>query len=349
MDRRDHPAAHFRRLRQFRRLTSLAAAVWVALAAGAAPAQPPAAVPAPVVDAHMHIQTPALSAELAALARKAPEMFKEMDPGMLSPRTGEDAVKQLDAAGIPSGDLLSEAYMWTSRSLKISAKVAAARTRSEDAYNVEAAVRSHGRLKAYIGVNPLWGGALDEMRFWAGKPGVGGVKIHLANSGFNPQAKADVDRLAAVFRTAHALNLPIAIHVRSAKTYSAADAAVFIDRVLPDIGDTPIQIAHSGGWGGLDHETVDALKLYAEAIARQAPGTRRLQFDLALIVVDDHTDPALAREFAELMRKIGLDRFVFGSDWPALYTPARYESLLVSQIPLTPAEWRTVFATPVNR
>ena len=324
------------------------AALGLALAAGAASAQPPA-IPAPVVDAHLHIQTPALSAELTAFARKTPDAFKEMDADVLSARSGEDALKQLDAASIPSGDLLSEAYMWTSASLGVQAEVAAARTRAEDAYNVEAAVRSHGRLKAYIGVNPLWSGAQDEMRFWAGKPGVGGVKIHLANSRFDPHAKADVDRLSAVFRTAHALDLPIAIHVRGAKAYPAADAAVFIDQVLPNIGDTPIQIAHAGGWGGLDRETVDALKLYADAIGRQAPGTRRLQFDLALIVVDAHTDPALARAFADLMRRIGLNRFVFGSDWPALYTPARYKELLVTQIPLTPAEWRTVFATPVNR
>jgi len=357
MDLAYHRAVGFQRFNGRASLTSrmtppqafgCALALWLALTAGSARAQALDG-PAPVVDAHMHIQTPALSAELAALARKTPERFKEMDPGMLSPRTGEDALRQLDAANIPSGDLLSEAYMWTSPSLALSAPLAAAKTRSEDAYNVEAAQRSHGRLKAYIGINPLWSGALEEMRFWAGKPGVGGIKIHLANSRFNPHAKADVARLVAVFKTAHALNLPVAIHVRSDKIYPAADAGVFIDQVLPAIGDTPIQIAHSGGWGGLDQETIDALKLYADAIGRHAPGTQRLQLDLALVVVNEQTDPALAHEFAELMRKIGLSRFVFGSDWPALYTPARYKALLVSQIPLTPQEWRTVLASPLNR
>jgi predicted TIM-barrel fold metal-dependent hydrolase len=298
----------------------------------------------PLADNHMHIQTPALSALLAARAKADPNMFAMVGADMLSPRTGADALKQLDDAGIREGSLLSEAYMWSSRRLKAPPELVYARTREEDAFNAAAAVQSGGRLHAFMGINPLWSGAEAEMRYWAGRPGVTGLKMHLANSGFDPKSPKDLARLAAVFDHAHALHLPVIIHVRNGKAYSKADAEAFITKVLPHIADTPIQIAHGGGWGGMDQETVDALSAYADAIARGAPGTSKLQIDLALVVIDDKTDPALAKRFAGLMRRIGLNRFLFASDWPGLYTPKRYEQLLLSQVPLTPAEWNEVFA-----
>jgi predicted TIM-barrel fold metal-dependent hydrolase len=316
------------------------------LLSSGASAQTTAKLIAPHADNHMHIQTAALSEQLHALASRQPEDFKLMDPAMLSPRTGAEALKILDAAGIREGALLSEGYMWTSKRIGVDPEMGARRTREENAYNVDAAIHSNGRLRAFIGINPLWSGAADEIRFWAGKPGVTGLKIHLANSGFDPGSMADLAKLEALFDQAHALRLPVIIHVRHAKVYPVADASAFIDKVLPHIGDTPIQIAHGGGWGGLDQQTIDSLKLYSQAIARKAPGTKHLRVDLALIVIDEHTDPTLAKVFAGLMRKIGLDRFVFGSDWPAIYTPAKFAKLLVSQIPLNEAEWRTVFSNP---
>lgn len=43
--------------------------------------------------------------------------------------------------------------------------------------------------------------------------------------------------------------------------------------------------------------------------------------------------------FVKLMRKIGLDRFVIGSDWPALGPIAPYYALMRRKLPVTDAEW----------
>ena len=51
----------------------------------------------------------------------------------------------------------------------------------------------------------------------------------------------------------------------------------------------------------------------------------------------------LAR-LAGLMREIGLDRFLMGSDWPARATPGDYNNLLEAQLPLTRAEWIEVLS-----
>jgi hypothetical protein len=165
----------------------------------------------------------------------------------------------------------------------------------------------------------------------------------MANSGFNPRSAADVEKVAAVFAFAGKNRLPIAIHLRNAKDYTADDTRIFIDQVLPAMGNVPAQIAHGASWGDLDQPTVDALSAFADAIERKAPGTRNLAIELALLVINDKTDPALAASYATVMRRIGMDRFILGSDWPAIYTPAEYYALLRTRIPLTAKEWAVIF------
>ena len=124
-----------------------------------------------------------------------------------------------------------------------------------------------------------------------------------------------------------------------ASEYSTRDAKIFIEQVLSRAGDLPVQIAHVGGWVGLDDPTLNALQVYREAIARHALGTKSLRFDLAVVVLWPWTNRHRLDRLAGLMRDIGLDRLLMGSDWPARAAPGDYNKLLEAQLPLTRAEW----------
>lgn len=302
----------------------------------------PGFLPPACVDHHLHIQGPEVTAELRRMATRLPELFKGMDSSLLDTRTGTDALQALDEAGMKQGVLLSEAYLFASPFAKQDQLDIARLTRLENEYNVKAALASAGRLRAFVGVNPLADGALAELRYWAGRKGVTGVKLQLGNSGFDPRSSNDLAKLAAFFDTARIVRMPLVVHARGATEYGAEEAQRFIDQVLPHAGDLPIQLAHAGGGGGLDEATLAALSTYAAAIEHHAPGTQRLVFDLALVVVDDNTDARLAQRFVELLRRIGPIRFVMASDWPTLYSPARHNQLTESQLPLTEAEWRVI-------
>lgn len=319
------------------------AAPMAASAGETAPLLPPAAV-----DHHMHIQGPQMSALLGRMAKQKPELFEGMDPAMLKDRTGADAVAVLDEAGIRTGIILSEAYMFASFLFDTPKADVARLTRVENQYNVDAALASKGRLKAFVGIAPTADNADSELRYWAGRPGVSGVKLHLANGGFDPRSATDVAKLEHFFDTARTLHMPVIVHVRGRPDYTVADAKIFVDQILPHIGDDPIQIAHAGGWGGLDDATLATLGVYADAIARNAPGTRNLVFDIALVVLNDKSDPQKTEAFVTLMRRIGLKRFVVGSDWPGVYTPAKHNALMETQLPLTRAEWLVVLANPAS-
>lgn len=294
-------------------------------------------------DHHMHIQGPGITAELRREAARNPKVFEGLDKKILEQRTGKDALKVLDAAGIHTGVLLSEAYMFASPMAKPDHLEVARLTRAENQYNVTAAAESGGRLVAFIGVDPLAANAIPEMEYWVKAGGARGVKLHLANSGFDFHSPVEVRKLAEFFGAARAAKMPIVIHVRNSANYGAKEARIFVQDVLPAAGDLPVQVAHGTGWGGLDDATLSALAVFAEAIAEHRPGTKNVVFDLALVVTNDKTDHAQAQRLADLMRQIGIRRFVLGSDWPALYTPGQYYKLLVTQVPLRAEEWKQIF------
>lgn len=317
-------------------LLIIGALAWAALPS------PPAGLPPAAVDHHMHIQGPAVTKALRQLASHdlGVRGMSLLSPSLFRERGGSEALRVLDAAGIRQGVLLSEAYMISSPAVKWDGPVNIPKlTREENALNVAAARSSGGRLVAFVGINPFSTDAMDELRFWAGKPGVAGVKLHLASSGFIPGSPKMVATLAGFVDEARKSNMPLVIHVRHASDYPKGDVDIFIKRVLSHAGDLPVQIAHAGGWGGLDDATLDALDAYRYAIARHAPGTRNLRFDLAVVVVWPWTNRHRLERLARLMREIGLDRFLMGSDWPARATPGDYNRLLEAQLPLTPREW----------
>ena len=68
-------------------------------------------------------------------------------------------------------------------------------------------------------------------------------------------------------------------------------------------------------------------------------------FDISGVVLPEEVAKALGstdeqlKIFVGLMRKIGMDRFVIGSDWPAIGRIAPYFSLMREKLPVTDAEW----------
>ena len=164
------------------------------------------------------------------------------------------------------------------------------------------------------------------------------MKIHLTNSGVDLRDPADVAHLAAVFRAAGQAHMPILIHMRTrAADYGAQDVRIFLDQVLPQAAGVPVIIAHSGGWGGLDDNTWSAMQGFADALAERPELKQNLYFDLAQTFKADTSQADLTRLVA-MMRRIGVGRFVPGSDWPFSGPLDGYLNGALARLPLTPTE-----------
>ena len=292
-------------------------------------------------DHHMHVHSPAILGFLPGYCA-SPGRQGPCDPAFIEPLTVDDLLKDMDAAGIRHGWLMSTAYLAHSPMMVPPAPDAHEILMAANDFTVDLARAHPDRISTFIGINPIADDALGEIARWKGDPAVTGIKLHLTNSDVDLRSPEQVVKLAAVFSAAADADLAIMIHMRTrAPDYGARDVAIFLAEVLPHAAGVPVVIAHSGGWGGTNAFTLSALEGFATAIERDPSIRRNLFFDLAQ-VFDETTSAADLEALATLMRRIGVETFVPGSDWPFSDDLKTYYAETYPLLPLTDAEWRTI-------
>jgi predicted TIM-barrel fold metal-dependent hydrolase len=309
-----------------------------------------AGAPTPIADHHMHIFSPEASRILTLICERVgpvkcpPEIAK-------SPSTGDDVVAALDAAGVRRGVLLSTGYFFGSPELTDLHLDVAKETRAENQFVVGQARAHCERLTAFISVNPLLPNAVDEIRYWARTGGAAGLKLHLGNSGFDVRDPAQVRRLAAAFRAAEQGHLAIVMHMQTRTAdYGAKDVAIFLRDVASQAPTTPIQIAHAAGGGGVDKGELSALTAFADAFAKHPGAHRNIFFDLAMVPDEMSNTRKIAAAPADVaalkvqMRRIGLGRFVLGSDWTSGLNLAPYFEDERQALAFSDADWAALAA-----
>lgn len=259
-------------------------------------------------------------------------------PRSREPRSAEQLIGELDAAGIQRATVLSVAY-WFGNPNMYKGPDEYANVRAENDWSAREAARFPDRLVAFCSFNPLKDYALDEIDRCAKVPQVKGLKLHLGNSRVDVLNPEHVEKLRKVFARANERRLAIAIHLWTGPEYGRKQAEALLSQVLPAAPDIPIQIAHFAG-GGPGY-TDEALEVYANAIAAGDPRTKNLYFDIAT-VADEQSD-AVLKTFAQRIRQVGLRRILFGTD---LGPPAARQSWLIfrTTVPLTDEEFKTIAA-----
>lgn len=313
-----------------------------------------AQAPSPRAEHHLHLQT-AASARIVA---------KGLPPGLVD-SSGADAAKALralDSAGVREALAISGAYLFGSDDAEGSAEERERLTRAENEFVAEQSARAPGRLHALCSANPLTDFGIRELQRCIADPRFAAVKLHFTSSQVDLRDTAHLATLRSLFADLARARLPALVHLRTTREdYGRADVLAFVREVLVPNPDALVQIAHVGGWGGYDDATDAALAAFAEAFADGSLDRRRVSFDLAAVVFDARAagaDSALAQRvvaanarLAARMREIGLDRFVFATDWPG-WPPVpgadirirRQAELIRQSLPLTSAELAVVFA-----
>lgn len=293
-----------------------------------------------ILDHHVHLFSPDVAARLTTELKLDPPLKPSVLPTLL---------QAMDAAGVRGGTLFSTAYMFAKEGPNT--PEALTRQRAENEWTAVQAARSAGRLVAFCSFNPLQDEAGEEI-MWCRRSGrFAGYKLHFANSDVDLRDPTHIATLQSAFRCLRAQGLPIAVHLRTKRAdYGRADAEAFVDKLLPELGDTPVQIAHAGGWGGYDPRTDDALAAFEPAIG--AGRGRNLYFDLSAVIRPVRKRAEIAgagwwpdnryARLVERMRRLGLKRFLFGTDYPE-WLPGAYREDLSRELPLSPTERATLF------
>lgn len=317
---------------------ALLGATALALAPAASPASTVAGTLPPVVtDHHVHVHSPEILAFLPTYCA-SPGRIGACDPAFMKPLTTDDLLADMDRAGVSRGYIMSTGYLAQSPMMVPALADAPRMVHAANAFTVAQARAHPDRLRAFVGVNPLATTAVAEIESWKNEPYASGVKLHLTNSDVDLRDPEQVAKLVAVFRAAARNHMAIMIHMRTrAEDYGTQDVRIFLEQVLPEARGVPVMIAHSGGWGGLDANTWSAMTTFAEALEADPGLDDDLYFDLAQ-VFDDKTSPEDLERLVGLMRRIGVARFVPGSDWPFSGALDGYFNEAMARLPLTEEE-----------
>jgi predicted TIM-barrel fold metal-dependent hydrolase len=315
----------------------------LAVALGAAvPAETPAGLVPVRVDHHVHLNSPAITAFLPEFCASV-KRYGGCDPALVAPHSPADLLAAMDRAGIRRAAVLSDGYLAESPLMNPQRPDAADIMRAANDWTVGLARQYPERFFAFVAVDPIRPPALPEIARWRGNSAVTGIKLHLTASGIDLRKDSDVAALAAVFRAASDARFAIVIHMRTQKPdYGAPDVQRFIRDVLPAAGNTPVQIAHAGGWGGIDKATLSALATFADAIEAHPERFQHVWFDLSGVWNDKSSD-ADKQALVALIRRIGPRYFLPGSDWPYNGDDlADYYDRVYPELPLTKPEWSII-------
>lgn len=290
-----------------------------------------------LVNHHVHVFSAPVRSHLEA----------ELDLDPLPDLGVEQLLASMDQENVDKAALLSNGYFFTGEGENT--ETARGKRRTENDRIANAAAEHSDRIVGFFSVNPLAENALEVISRNAERPQRSGLKLHFANSEVDLTNSTHVARLQKVFELAAEYDLPAVVHMRTrGEGYGREDARVFVEQVLYRVEGLPVQVAHMAGWSGYDQPTHEALGVFAEAIDRgRLPN---VYFDISAVVKGpaktgkERSEGFTANQYRHLvnrLRTIGMDRILFGTDWPE-WQPWDYVADLKRDLPLKPDELHTI-------
>ncbi len=195
--------------------------------------------------------------------------------------------------------------------------------------------REHPELVAFPSVDPLMGTDMmvAEVERCAKELGAKGIKLHHAEGQYFPRD----ERLWPVYSRAQELGLPIISHGGHFMTYGTVTYTQpsNFEPVLESFPTLKLVLAHMGQ--GFWDESVELAKKYSN-----------LYFDTSAVVSSVEELQVLSdADAVELIRKLGVERVMFGSDYPWFNPAADLKRFL--RLPLTPAEKEKILGENAKR
>ena len=259
-------------------------------------------------------------------------------------QTAEEYIAELDTAGIKRGVILSTAFIFGGpHELRPDEYE---KVKAENNWIAEQVARFPDRWVGFCSFDPLKDYALAELSRCSKMPQIKGLKLHFENSGVNLRKPDHLEKIRRVFKAANDARMPIVAHIATPETRKSEVAAressmIFLNQILPIAPDIDIQLAHLAGSGAFDPINEAAFTVFADSISSGDNRTKNLYFDFS----GGNIEKGAADRLVIAMRKVGLKRFLFGSDRAGTNGPppdvARKNFL---QLPLTENEFKTIAA-----
>lgn len=269
-------------------------------------------------DHHVHLLSPRLIADWKSLGvpfRHPDDHYADID--IVLGRTGADRAALVSMAHLYASAWFARLPHVRTQELEL--------VRAENDFIAAAVARHPERLAGFFSLNPRRDYFRAECARSRALPGMVGLKLHLPACGLDLTNPEHARLLADAFSWCATSGTAVLIHLYAGHE-APEQAAIFWSLVAPH-PDLQLIVAHTGGSGGYDPRARALLEGYAalrdnDARFRDAPVFFDLSGGILTEAVEGRaaTTDADARAFAEIVRAIGLERFVFATDYPVFST-----------------------------
>ncbi len=294
-----------------------------------------------LADHHLH----ALSPVLIKHWKEAGARFSRDDSSYSDPVTFCDKHK------IQQGFLISMAHLYSTERLLRSARVKDHEQQlvsEENDFIARQVVKAPKRFVGFFSVNPLREWAFDELERCRKVAGLRGLKLHFPACGVNLHDDAHMKTLRQVFAWATRNDVPLLVHISGfERPFAEAESKRFWQELVKPNQGLHLHVAHLGGSGGYNDRSAAVLNGFTKYLSDKARST--VYFDLSgAILVEDvdgvgPTSDENCRRLAEHMLSVGLDRFLFASDYP-VFSPTDFKAALRKKLPLSDANFALLFS-----
>jgi uncharacterized protein len=302
-----------------------------------------------VRDCHIHLISPESFAKLQVYIQR------ENVSGLnVSATDARKVAAMLDNASVEKATVFSDAYFMGSELFVSMGGDEYENTKSENDWSSQQVSTYPDRLQFFCSFNPLKDYAVAELERCVDSLKASGLKLHFAYSGVDLNNREHLAELAEVFAEAERKDIPILIHFAPADrlAYDKEELENFIDKVLEKHPGVRVCFAHLAGGGSISDAQLDAMRTVLDAYDSNPSLVKENAFvDISAVVLphavtfgDITTEPPTDAQLAEaatLMRRWGMERVLYGCDFPAL-TPEKALMLDASRFPLSVEEYNQI-------
>lgn len=190
--------------------------------------------------------------------------------------------------------------------------------RTQNSFVAREAKKHPSKIAGACAVNPIMDWALEEIKRCK-QDGLKILKLHTIDSGMDLRKQEDLAELKKVFNLASEFKMTVLIHGNMSRAIRGSEADILV-KTISDFPKIRFIIGHLMG------RELDALKNF-----------KHPNFLLEVSVLPPWmTEQSQKDNLVKAMKEIGLQHFVFGSNWP-IYHPAELLHAL-QELPFTSAE-----------
>lgn len=290
------------------------------------------------VDHHVHVLSPGLVGD-----------WKSLGVSFSRPDSAYTSVTAIFGTRAVRAFLVSMAHMYGTedfrRGLALSLEAEHVRVQHANDHVAHEVGRAPTSFLGFCSVPLLRPYANAEIERCRDQLHLAGLKLHLPAAEVDLTNRAHLDVLASVASRAAVEGRPLLVHLAPVDGELRPDELrAFIDHVVEPNPELELYLAHLGGNGGYRISAERVVRAFAIYLHESDVNTRRrIFFELSGALLARRTDGVPrsgrsdARKLAEDLRALGLERIVFGSDYP-VFDPADYAGLLHERLPLSAAE-----------